>query len=575
MGDSVDRMYEVGLWGYAYGHHMYPFFKNGAASYLLLTLMSTAFVWRMVSAVLEGDEKVIMTTFKWMLGCVVVLGSLYNPVSFSLRDKASLSDFMLKRKVGLFGTDQGTMPWLANTVDNYLDGWVKLSMVIAKRENRFFYPGSAQAAIENVTKSGSISDPQTRSMLSQWQEVIVPAYLLQNASFAAKIKEEKLLGILMYPVTSSSDVEDAEKIIERSKRVIELLRNEPGLDLVGPVRSLSGVLNDPKNKLAGKAMAVSADETSVIAPMLSDYTTKAPQVPPKPPEEFNDNRAKAYKAGYEALESIANDPKRQPLEKYENLADLYQHLGFATDVALAKKQLQNANDVALFGITCTNYNEDYCKQSFLLAPTNMKPAEEEGFFNWDWGNRALRVGTGIGKTLGAMGEDVGLEFAKVSIPLYIGTAKGVITAATPIFMIFMLWPGRFTQGLTYILGGYVLVTLWMISYILWTYLVSDFLFGSDMIAKGLEVVGISAAMGSYPVMIDVLKMGYAALGTFSFLLVFGGMDKINRGIGGKGIMSSGTAVSKGKEAKSSAASGASSAISGAKKMGSSLKRFIP
>jgi hypothetical protein len=220
-----------------------------------------------------------------------------------------------------------------------------------------------------------------------------------------------------------------------------------------------------------------------------------------------------------------------------------------------------------------NHGEPYCKQALITAPTAMQ-ATSDGV---DWSNKLLRTINGVAGAIPAVIDNVSLEFAKVKIPLYIGIAKGIVTIATPFFMIFMLWPGRFAMGLTYILGGYVLVGLWMSSYILWTYLVSDFMFGTSALSGVGQMIGWSNALGSYNTMVDALKIGYGALGTFSFLLVFGGMDKAHRAFGGGGAGSStgGLAGSAKKYASDTLKGGATLAGRSAGRWMSGAKRFVP
>ncbi|BDT74089.1 hypothetical protein os4_36420 (plasmid) [Comamonadaceae bacterium OS-4] len=576
MGDSVDRMYEMALFGYAYGQHIYPFFRNGMANYLILGIMAMAFVWRLWGALLEGDDTAVMTTLKWIVGSVLVLVSLYNPATFSLAEKADLTGSQfgtpyLETKKQLFGTDQGSMPWAAHKVDQYMNGWVQLSAEMADRRNRFIFPGTAQAAIENMSKAESLEDPQTRSILSQWQQIVVP-YLLQNVSLKQKLEAENLIGVLTYPVTSASDVVDPDQIASKARRVVQILRAETTLDLVSATRNLSSMLNDPRYRLSGTAMSVDANETAVLAPMLGAYTQNAPIAPARAPATYPQSAIKAYDKGYAALTSIANDASRQPLAVYENFGDLYAHIGFATDVALARRQLQAPDAVQAFGITCMNHGDTYCKQSLVAAPTAMQ-ATSDGI---DWNNKILRTVSAAANALPAVIDSVSLEFAKVKIPLYIGIAKGIVTIATPFFMIFMLWPGRFLMGLTYILGGYILVGLWMVSYILWTYLVSDFMFGTSGLSSAGQMIGLTNALGSYNTMVDALKIGYGALGTFCFLLVFGGMDKFNRAMaGGAGGGGGGLAGSAKKYVGDSAKGGATLAASSASRWLSGARRFVP
>lgn len=574
MGDSVDRMYEMALFGYAYGHHVYPFFRNGMATYLIFTIMAAAFVWRLRGALIDNDDSAVMSVIKWLVGSVLVLVSLYNPATFSLAEKADLSGTQLgtpylETKKQLFGTDQGAMPWPAHKVDQYMNGWIELSTVLADRRNRFIFPGSAQAAIENMSKSESLEDPQTRSILSQWQQIVVP-YLLQNVSLKQKLESENLIAVLTYPVTSASDVVDADQIADKARRVVQILKSEPTLDLISATRNLSAMLNDPRYRLSGTALSIDSNETAVLAPMLSAYTLNAPVAPVSPPSSFPQSAINAYNKGYSALTSIANDSSRQPLSSYDNFGDLYAHIGFATDVALARRQLQSPESVQAFGITCLNHGESYCKQSLVTAPTAMQ-ATTDGI---DWSNKLLRTVSAVGNSIPAVIDNVSLEFAKVKIPLYIGIAKGIVTIATPFFMIFMLWPGRFVLGLSYILGGYILTGLWMISYVLWTYLVCDFMFGTSGTSGVSQMIGWSNALGSYNTMVDALKIGYGALGTFSFLLVFGGMDKLNRSLSGGGA-TGGLAGSAKKYLGDSAKGGATLAARSASRWLGSAKRFVP
>lgn len=576
MGDAVDRMYEVALFGYAFGQHFYPFFKSGMATFLLFPLMAAAFVWRMWGALLEQDDSAVLTTVKWIVGSTVVLGSLYNPATFSLAEKADLSGSQLgvqylETKKNLFGTDQGSMPWAAHKVDQYMNGWVQFSAELADRRNRFIFPGTAQAAIQNLSKSESLEDPQIRSILSQWQQIVVP-YLLQNVSLKQKLEAENLVAVLTYPVTSASDVADADQIADRARRVVEILKQETSLDLIAATRNLSAMLHDPRYRLSGTAMSIDANETAVLAPMLGAYTLNGVVAPASPPSGYPQSAVNAYNKGYSVLSSIANDSRRQPLASYDNFGDLYQHIGFATDVALARRQLQNPDSVQAFGITCMNHGEPYCKQALVTAPTAMQ-ATSDGV---DWSNKLLRTINGVAGAIPAVIDNVSLEFAKVKIPLYIGIAKGIVTIATPFFMIFMLWPGRFVMGLTYILGGYVLVGLWMCSYILWTYLVSDFMFGTSALSGVGQMIGWSNALGSYNTMVDALKIGYGALGTFCFLLVFGGMDKAHRAFGGAGAAGGGgLAGSAKKYAADTLKGGATLAGRSAGRWMSGAKRFVP
>ena len=89
-----------------------------------------------------------------------------------------------------------------------------------------------------------------------------------------------------------------------------------------------------------------------------------------PPEDLTDKAKKAYAAGYRVLTGVANDSTRQPKTSYSNFAEIYQGIGYATDVALAKRQLQSPQDVVAFGITCYNRNDDFCKTAFTVAPVD-------------------------------------------------------------------------------------------------------------------------------------------------------------------------------------------------------------
>lgn len=527
MGDAVDRMYEVALWGYAFGRHVYPFFRAGAASWLLMTLMAVAFVWRLQAALLNDEEPALMAFAKWAIGSAVVLAMLYNPVYFPLSERSHmrLGDATLKKN--LYGTDEGAMPWISYQIDKFMDGWIEFGSMIAKRENRFLYPGARLTSIEDFSKADAISDPQTRSIISQWQEVIVPA-LLQNPSLAEKMKAEGLTGFLMYPVTSSADINDPDGVTQKSRRVVELLRNEPGLDLVSSVRSLSGFLNSPEKRLSGKAMTVDASETAVAAELLSAYTTKAPRAPITPPSDYSSKAVNAYTAGLRVLSSLADDPNRQPPPTFANYAELYKYIGFAVDIALARQKMQTPEGVTNFGISCLNSSDANCKQAVTVANTNMKPTEQ----SLDWGNRTLRAGMAI-VGLGSAWEQGAMEFNKVELPMYIGIAKGLVTAMGFFFLILMLWPGRFVQGLSFLVGGYVLVGLWMFFYIIWTYLVSDFLFGDNGLTQMGVMTGISTSAAAYSPMVKTLVAGYGALGAVSWMIVMGGLDKAHRGFGGQ------------------------------------------
>ena len=88
------------------------------------------------------------------------------------------------------------------------------------------------------------------------------------------------------------------------------------------------------------------------------------------------------------------------------------------------------------------------------------------------------------------------------------------------------------------------------------------------------MIGWSNALGSYNTMVDALKIGYGALGTFSFLLVFGGMDKLNRSLSGGGA-TGGLAGSAKKYLGDSAKGGATLAARSASRWLGSAKRFVP
>lgn len=525
MGDAIDRMYETALFGYALGQHIYPFFTAGVAFFAILIQMSLAFIWRLGRALLDDEEAPMVAIGKWMAGSFIVLLALFHTTQFSLADKAPLTPHMLDMKKKLYGTDQGRMPHVANFIDNLMDVWVQIAARIANRDNRFLYVGSVQSAAQNLSRADSLQDPQIQSAITQWRNVIVPAYLLQNASFAQKVREQGLMDVLMYPVTTASDIRD-EEVVERSRRLAQLLASEPGLDAVGAVRALSAHLNDPVNRLAGKAFAVDTNGTAVVADLLGSYTQTGPTAPATPPETYSETAKKAYAAGYRVLTGVANDSTRQPKSNYASFAELYQYIGYATDVALARRQLQAPDDVLAFGITCFNRNDDFCKKAFTVAPTSLKP-NEDGI---DLGNRLLRFGNAAARTPGAGIDLAMLQFVKTEIPFYIGAARGLVTAITPIILIVMLWPGRFAQGLTIILGGYFLVTLWAVFYILWTYLVSDFLLGSDMSGLG-QIVGVTNSIGSFPAMVKILVGGYGVFGMLSFMLVFGGMHAAHKAMG--------------------------------------------
>ncbi len=525
MGDAIDRMYESSLWGYAMGQHVYPFFANGVAYYAIAILMAMAFVWRLGFALVEEEDEPMRSVVKWMVGSAVVLMSLFSTVQFPLTEKAPLTPFALDMKKKLYGTDQGRMPWLADKVDNFMDLWIQIAAKISNRDNRFLYVGSVQSAAQNLSKSDSLQDPQTQSIITQWRNVIVPAYLLQNASFAQKVRDEGLMDVLLYPVTTANDIR-GEQVVERARRLVQLLTSEPKLDAVGAVRALSAHLNDPANRLAGSAMTLDANGTGIVADMLGPYSRNSTMSPATPPEDLTDKAKKAYAAGYRVLTGVANDSTRQPKTSYANFAEIYQGIGYATDVALAKRQLQSPQDVVAFGITCYNRSDDFCKAAFTVAPTSLKP-NEDGI---DLGNRLLRFGNAAAKTPGAAVDLAMLQFIKTEVPFYIGAARGLVTAMTPIILIVMLWPGRFAQGMTMILGGYVIVGMWMCFYILWTYLVSDFLLGSDMAGLG-QIVGVTSAVGSFPAMVKVLVGGYTVFGMVSFMLVFGGMERLYRHMG--------------------------------------------
>ena len=562
MGDAIDRMYEMSLWGYAMGTHVYPFFANGIALFPIATLLAMAAVWRLGNAIIEGDDEPMMAVLKWFACSLLVVFTLYNTIEVPLSKKATISESMMESKKAMWGTDKGRMPWISNLMDEFMDSWIRVAVVLSRSENRFLYVGSDQAAAQNMSSSDSLQDPQTRSILSQWTNVIAPSYILTNAQLAKQIKDEGLMDVLMYPVTTATDVQN-DKTVERARRLAQILGTTQGLDVVGAVRSLSTFLNDPANRLTGNAMAVDGNETGVVAEVVGPYSTSATIAPATPPAQLSEKAQKAYSAGYRALTSITNDSQRQPKASYTNFADLYQAIGYGTDIALAKRALQNPDTVLEFGVTCFNRSDTFCKSALTFAPTSMRDAED----GLSLGHRLGRWTMAIKNTPGAAIDHALLQIVRTEIPLYIGAAKGLVVAMTPVILIIMLWPGRFVLGLCVMLGGYMLVGMWMCFYILWTFLVSDFMMGSG-IGPITQAIGWSGALGNYPAMVKVLIGGYAVFGIFSFMVVFGGAERMSRSIGGMDSRGSigGASGNSTKGAAQKVTSGAQSVAGGASKL---------
>lgn len=518
MGDAVDKIHEISIWGYIFGVQMYPFLKSSLATNIILTTIVAAIAWKLALALFDEDDSPIRALIFAIVGTAIVQVTLYNPITFKLDQMVPLAPAALQAKKTQFGTDEGMMAWPSYYADRFMNSWIDFAMAVANPDNKFMFAGAPVAAAAVAARQEAVNDPQIRSALSQWQNVIAPSYLLTNPALMARVKAEGLEDMLLYPGTSASDLGNAPLAV-KARKLKDILENEPSLDLVGAVRSLSGHLNDPATRLNGSAFTLDPGGTEVVAPMLSDYTLNAPVAPATAPANYSPRAVKAYDAGRKVLMNVANDANRQPPASIKNFAELYKAIGDATDVAVARDTLRDPENVMAFGTTCQSLSDDACKQALTNASTNMAA---KGTWGWDNNTEsAKRFAMGLATTLGSSVDRLLLKFISTQVPVFIGAAKSIVTIATPIMLIVMLWPGRFQLGLSIIIGGYVLVGMWASFYILWQWMIVGLMFTNGSVLPDFE---------NYSALVKVQAAGLGALGVLSWMIVFGGFDKAHRNL---------------------------------------------
>lgn len=554
MGDAVDKIHEISLWGYIFGVQMYPFLKSSLAANIILTTIVATIAWKLALAVFDEDDSPMRALIFAIVGTAMMQATLYNPITFKLDEMVPMSAAKLQEKVDQFGTDKGVMAWPSYYADKFMNSWIDFAMAVANPDNKFMFAAAPVAATSVAARQEAVSDPQMRSALSQWQNVIAPSYLLTNPALMAKVKDAGLEDMLLYPGTSASDMGNAPLAV-KARKLKDILENEPTLDLVGAVRSLSGHLNDPATRLNGSAFTLNPDGTEVVAPTLSDYTLNAPIAPATAPANYSPRAAKAYDSGRRVLMEVANDASRQPPASVKNFAELYQVIGNSIDVAVARESLQKPENVLAFGSTCQTRSSDACKQALTSASTNMDPKRKLSLD--DFGESTKRFGMGLVSSLGSSVDRLLLKFISTQVPVFIGAAKSIVTIATPIMLIVMLWPGRFQLGLSIIIGGYVLVGMWAVFYILWQWMIVDLMFTNGSVLPDFE---------NYSALVKVQAAGLGGLGVLSWMIVFGGFDKAHRNMTpasggiGSGVAKGASAAGQSMKAMGQASTGIKGAI---------------
>lgn len=521
MGDAVDKMHELSIWGYVFGTHVFPFLKSSIASNIILVTIVGAIFWKVALALFDEDDSPVRALIFAIVGTALTQATLYNPVSFKLDEMAPMTASQLQEKQKMYGTDTGTMPWPSYYADKFMNGWIDLAMSIANPDNRFMFAGSPQAATAVTSRPEAVNDPQIRSALSQWQKVIAPSYLLTNPALMQKVQDAGLTDMLLYPGTVASDMGDAPLAV-KARQLKDLLAAEPSLDLVGAVRSLSSHLNDPATRLNGRAFTLNADGTEVVAPTLSDYTLNSPVAPVTAPASWTPRAVKAYDVGRSVLSSIAQDPNRQPPSSVKDFAQLYEAIGNSVDVAVAHESLKSPENVLAFGSTCQLRGETVCKQAITNASTNMSGNSAQTLGGmWDNSTEVLkRFTAGVVTAPGAALDKFLLKFISTQVPIFIGAAKAIVTITTPVMLLVMLWPGRFGLGLTVLIGGYFLVGLWAVFYILWQWVAVDLMFqNNNLVLPDFQY---------YSVLVKIQATGLGALAVISWMIVFGGIEKAHR-----------------------------------------------
>ncbi len=518
MGDAVDKIHEVSLWGYIFGVQMYPFLKSSIASNIILTTIVAAIAWKLALALFDEDDSPIRALIFAVVGTAIMQVTLYNPITFKLDEMVPLTPAALQAKKDQFGTDTGAMAWPSYYADKFMNNWIDFAMAVANPDDKFMFAAAPVAAAAVAARQDAVSDPQMRSALSQWQNVIAPSYLLTNPALMAKVRDAGLEDMLLYPGTGASDLGNAPLAV-KARKLKDILENEPTLDLVGAVRSLSSHLNDPATRLNGSAFALDPGGTEVVAPTLSDHTINAPIAPATAPANYTPRAAKAYDAGRKVLMEVANDASRQPPASVKNFAELYEAIGNSIDVAVARDSLKTPENVMAFGTTCQTHSDEACKQSLTGASTKIAPKGSWGGDNNT--ESAKRFTMGLVTALGSSVDRLLLKFISTQVPVFIGAAKAIVTIATPIMLIVMLWPGRFQLGLTVIIGGYILVGMWAVFYILWQWMIVGLMFTNGSVVPDFE---------NYSALVKVQAAGLGALGILSWMIVFGGFDKAHRNL---------------------------------------------
>lgn len=459
MIDTLDLIDTYAAAGYAWLAKSLPLLQ--AEVWFIGTLVLAGTVWALVRELpgaLEGRGDplwgLVRYWFAAFTGVVFLHVTVAGPIGeFAPRLHANFAN-------ALGGSGRLTLPAYATEVLARDAVTVALRITNPDRQQLVQVPAAQVAAQRVIESSLASADPQYNANRAVWSEVVAPAYL--DASPA--LRDALLAAGLMYAfLAPPSDLHDTATVAQQARRVRQIIDQAQPPPLSRIVPALQPLIAE---RLGGE-LGWTPDGSEVEVRTVGDLTRNAMQALPAAPAQINAraDARDAFDRGRATLTAVVTDARRLEPQRFAELGALYTALGRGGDAAAAAGVLRDPLATMWFGATCQR-DQALCVRALVDAQAAQQLEARGGERNATARSVADAAGfvvTLAGRLLATVMEGI----ISSVMPASIGYAKAIIVLLSPLALLLMLWPGRFTLALQLIVGGHVFIALWTMLYVVW------------------------------------------------------------------------------------------------------------
>lgn len=459
MIDTLDLIDTYAAAGYAWLAKALPLLQ--AEVWFIGTLVLAGTMWAIVREVpgaLEGRGDPLWGLVRYWCAAFTGVFFLHVTVAGPIADFAPRLHASFASALG--GSGRLTLPAYATEVLARDAVTVALRITNPARQQLVQVPAAQMAAHRVIESSLASADAQYNANRTVWREVVAPAYL-----DASPVLRDALLGagLMQAFLAPPSDLHEAATAAQQARRVRQIIDQAQPPPLLRLVPALQPLINE---RLGG-ALGWTVNGNDIEVRTVGELTRTVAQMLPAAPAAIT-ARAEARDAfdrGRSTLLAAATDSRRLEPQRFADPGALYTALGRAGDAAAAAGVLRDPLATMWFGATCQR-DQTLCVRALVDAQASQQLETQGGERNAMARNVADTAGfvvTLAGRLLAVVMEGI----ISSVMPASIGYAKAIVVLLSPLALLLMLWPGRFTLALQFTIGGHVFIALWTLLYVVW------------------------------------------------------------------------------------------------------------